>query len=336
MSDNFQNTIEKFGLHGELVAVATNEFEPGERFERWSTEVLAGVDLAKPQEFPGEFMATLTGVVTDDCEFYGLRSDPLSCRRTVRDIERTGTGTVSLIAPLTGTIHQHQDVEVSTNATPGNWSVFDTARQSDIGWERSEWLEFVLPREEVKRAIGGEIPAAATLEYALNSSKMGGLLRENLTLLMSHVEGLIPAQRVQMLNHTKHLALFTLSDAFGALDEGRPMRGGIVTAARRYICNQLQEPELNAALVAEAIGCSRATLYRAFSEQELSVHQVIRSERLKRARAILSCRQSSKSVTAVAFNCGFGSVRTFNRAFRDHFGCSPTQLRAKIHDPDGT
>lgn len=50
-------------------------------------------------------------------------------------------------------------------------------------------------------------------------------------------------------------------------------------------------------------------------------------QRLERARRLLL--DPDRRVSDVAFESGFGSIPYFNRAFRRHFGCSPSQFRAR-------
>ena len=40
--------------------------------------------------------------------------------------------------------------------------------------------------------------------------------------------------------------------------------------------------------------------------------------------------EGREGVAAIAFDCGFGSVRTFNRVFRDHFGVTPGAYAAGV------
>jgi AraC-like DNA-binding protein len=54
-------------------------------------------------------------------------------------------------------------------------------------------------------------------------------------------------------------------------------------------------------------------------------HQYLIATRLRRAAARLS--ETSESVTAIAFDCGFGDLSTFNARFRAAFGVTPSAYR---------
>ena len=54
-------------------------------------------------------------------------------------------------------------------------------------------------------------------------------------------------------------------------------------------------------------------------------HQYLTAIRLRRAAARL--RETSESVTAIAYDCGFGDLSTFNARFRAAFGQTPSAHR---------
>jgi AraC-like DNA-binding protein len=56
-------------------------------------------------------------------------------------------------------------------------------------------------------------------------------------------------------------------------------------------------------------------------------HQYLRRLRLR--RAALRLRTATATVADVAFECGFGDISTFNRAFRREFGATPRVFRAR-------
>ena len=97
-------------------------------------------------------------------------------------------------------------------------------------------------------------------------------------------------------------------------------------AACRYIQVHFGHPNLTAEKIAQAIGCSRAHLFRVFARHEQTVGDVIRAERLARASALLSST-SALPIEQVALACGFASPSAFTRAFRDWNGVTPSAFR---------
>ena len=100
-----------------------------------------------------------------------------------------------------------------------------------------------------------------------------------------------------------------------------------VTAALRLIEARSDQP-LPLAEAAGAAGMSRFHFLRTFrSVVGLTPHQYVLRTRIHRAAVRL--RRSAGTVTAIALDCGFGDLSTFNRQFRRATGQSPSAFRAR-------
>ena len=77
---------------------------------------------------------------------------------------------------------------------------------------------------------------------------------------------------------------------------------------------------------AEAAGVGKNHLSAAFSKHmHMGFNQYVNNIRLHSARELLQF--SDKSITEIAYECGFGSLRTFNRLFNDRFEQTPSAYR---------
>lgn len=91
-----------------------------------------------------------------------------------------------------------------------------------------------------------------------------------------------------------------------------------------------QEPDLRIADVAARLNepeyrvsqCIRAAL--GFG----NFNRWINHHRIERARAALADPQDERSILVIAFDCGFGSIGPFNRAFREQVGTTPRAYRS--------
>jgi AraC family transcriptional regulator len=89
---------------------------------------------------------------------------------------------------------------------------------------------------------------------------------------------------------------------------------------------EAHEPLALADLAHEA-GMSRYHFLRTFRQVAgMTPHQLVLRTRLHRAAVRL--RTSDESISAIAFDAGFGDLSTFNRRFRRLMGCSPGAWRA--------
>jgi AraC-like DNA-binding protein len=100
-----------------------------------------------------------------------------------------------------------------------------------------------------------------------------------------------------------------------------------------FIETHLPEPSLNPAVIAESVGISVRHLHRIFAAKGCTVTEWIRERRLERCRSDLAdpCLRE-RSITDVAFFWGFSDSAHFSHCFRQEFGVSPRQFRAKVCD----
>jgi LacI family transcriptional regulator len=98
-----------------------------------------------------------------------------------------------------------------------------------------------------------------------------------------------------------------------------------IATALRYIKNYAGQP-ICVLDVVEQTGVSRRTLERRFSRRVgHSISSEIRECRLERAKRLLS--ETDLPCYRVAMGAGFGTIKTFNRVFRQSGGVSPQSFR---------
>ncbi len=92
-----------------------------------------------------------------------------------------------------------------------------------------------------------------------------------------------------------------------------------------FITENFREP-LSLESLAKELGVSKYHLSHVFSEKMgKSFPEYLQSIRLGYALSLISDTQ--RSITDIAIDSGFESQRSFYRAFRGHYGCTPLQYR---------
>ena len=100
----------------------------------------------------------------------------------------------------------------------------------------------------------------------------------------------------------------------------------VINAAMTFINNHYRD-DLSLEDVAGFSGFSRYYFSRSFKKQTgYSFKDYLCQKRLQVAMDLLI--RTNRPMKDVALDSGFGSVATFNRVFREHKGCTPTQYRA--------
>jgi AraC-like DNA-binding protein len=137
------------------------------------------------------------------------------------------------------------------------------------------------------------------------------------------------------LAHSVSLHIFDLAGlALGArgdsaeLARQRGVKAARFEAIRSYILARLGDAELSAERLAAHHGISARYLRKLFEEDGSSFSSFVLAERLRRVRRMLADRRYAHlNVAHVAHENGFGDVSHFNRAFRRHFGATPSDIR---------
>lgn len=91
-----------------------------------------------------------------------------------------------------------------------------------------------------------------------------------------------------------------------------------------YISNHYTQ-KLELPAVARELGVSTAHLSRVLSSRGLGFSSLLNSLRSYEARRLLL--QTDLSISQIAFEAGYGSIRNFNRIFQKQFRCLPRDLR---------
>lgn len=95
-----------------------------------------------------------------------------------------------------------------------------------------------------------------------------------------------------------------------------------------YIFNHLSE-KLTLQQLSAKVGINKLTLGTIFKEKTgVNFVDFVNNVRVERARVLL--KENDLSVTEIAYECGFGCVRSFNRAFSKRLNISPSEYRKTV------
>ena len=69
-------------------------------------------------------------------------------------------------------------------------------------------------------------------------------------------------------------------------------------------------------------------IQKRFEQEGTSFSDYVRGGRLALTyRMLQDPRQAHQNISTIAYDCGFGDITAFNRAFRRHFSASPSDIR---------
>ena len=212
---------------------------------------------------------------------------------------------------------------------PGDFTMYDTTRPYGLDFA-SDFQQFVfrVPRDELRFRVAD---AERLTAYRMPGSRaVGRLLREVVRGLPAAMEEGDADVLSSIADSVTDLIAANLRAAVPA---GEPLPSKVrryhETRIKAFIKENAADPELTVKGIAETLGMSVSALYRAFESQQVTVAEMLWSERLATARQALRSRVlSNKSIKEIAFESGFTDAGHFSRLFRQRFGKSPRQYRA--------
>jgi AraC-like DNA-binding protein len=181
----------------------------------------------------------------------------------------------------------------------------------------THWLDGRLTRPEL---VSGTV---------LRDQQVARLWARHLSDGYSLADELSPAAATLFTQHSIDL----LSQALEERGHSRPRptdawRAAVFQAACRSIALEFGDPALTPDRIASRLHVSTRTLARIFAEHDETIMRRMYDERVGRAARLLADTGAShRSVTDIAFACGFNDVSHFGRAFAARMQMTPSRWR---------
>lgn len=100
---------------------------------------------------------------------------------------------------------------------------------------------------------------------------------------------------------------------------------------KRDVIDNLDRSDLTIGSIAQAHGLSPRHAQRLFAQTGTTFTEFVLEQRLLLARRLLGERQHRHNkISAIAYAAGFSDLSYFNRAFRNRFGVTPSDMRADL------
>jgi len=150
-------------------------------------------------------------------------------------------------------------------------------------------------------------------------------------LLHGEAEHLPPEELSRCTAHLHDLVRLALGAEGEArqIAIGRGVRAARLRAIKADIEDNLTRPGLGAAAMAARHGISDRYVRSLFAEEGTSFSDYVAARRLDRARAELADPgRDGRTISQIAYDCGFGDISWFNARFRAAFGMTPSEFRA--------
>lgn len=212
---------------------------------------------------------------------------------------------------------------------PGHLILQHTARPSELVHPTVGAIIVRAPGTALRERFRNTLVCLGVALPAVDSA--GALVSALATSLVANAPSLEPAVKQAAGESLIDLLAIALEAKAGDLPRsGKAVREAHRARAAHYIQQHFREPDLAPATIASACGISVGYLHEVFRDGGLSVAESIVEARLVAAQRLLRTAVGApKSVSAIAFHCGFTDAAHFSRRFSRRFGCSPRECRER-------
>ncbi len=157
------------------------------------------------------------------------------------------------------------------------------------------------------------------------------LLKRYLAVLQDDHTLASPELRHTVVAHVHDLLALTLGATRDAAEiaNGRGVRAARLRALKADILGSLSQPDLSLVTLATRHRVTPRYVQALFEREGVTFSQFLLSARLARVHRMLrDPLQNDRSISSIAYEVGFGDLSSFNRAFRRHYGATPSDVRA--------
>lgn len=305
----------------------TDTFEsPDEKLQAYRDNLSVIVDISPEKAYVPEFNASVTSTMLDGILMSELCATRLCYDRNSYNIGHSGIDHVQVVVVKQG----NKCIEIDGRkiiASAGDIILVDHASpyktQSNIlGQEHGifETLNFVFARQKIEEFL--PFPHLYHGLILNPNDPMVMILRDFLLSVSQQVKHLDQVQTDQLAQPIMALMASTLSKHSDLAEQGKSaLATAISLRIRRFIDDNIANPDLNPDMIATYLGVGRTAVFEACRPFG-GVMAMVRKRRLNAAyRQLLQKPQANVSV--MAYSLGFKSLDTFLRAFKREFGMAP-------------
>ena len=303
-----------------------------ELWVRTSSELFVPLEC-RPHD-PASFRGVLQAGVVGPLALSRLDVSPHTIRRTRMLAAETDGDRYKLSLLLRGQAIVVQDGRDAV-LQPGDFALYDCTRPYTIEGARGfRMLVCMLPRaalglepERVARMTATPIRGDDGIAWALAP------FLERLADLA--IRGELPGAHTRVVESVVDLVESLCASVVAGDRAGTSTHAELLLRARAHAEAHLGDPSLTPGDIAAAVHVSKRYLHRLFSDDGSTVSGWIRRRRLKGCRGDLGDpSRRDETVTSIGARWGLTNPAHLSRLFREEYGVSPTEYRARASCAD--
>ena len=311
--------------------LTTADVAERKRFQFWQDAVCdTFVELDCQARGSAPFFGEITTAECDGLHFSTVNSDGQIVKRTPTRIRRAREEVMLVSLQVRGVGIIAQDGR-EARLLPGDFACYDSTRPYTLNFDAGfEQLVLHMPRAAMVRRIGRT--EVWTARRIAGTSPVGSLVLPFVQRAASIVSDVVPATASQLSETCLLLVTAALGERLGEIAAGgSSARTALIFRAKAMIDSNLYAHALNTEKVAQLVGISPRYLQDLFHAEGTTVSDWIWQRRLDKSRRDLADPlRAGDSIAQIALACGFADFGHFSHRYKDAFGTSPREDRARM------
>jgi AraC family transcriptional regulator, positive regulator of tynA and feaB len=308
------------------VLFSTSNVHPRDRLAYWREEATKAFVRHEFSTHTGlNFSGKISAGSLGTLRIAAFESDPCTIARTQRCLKSATDDDVLLCRQMGGS-SAHQDGR-DAGSGPGDVYLLDPRRPFSVRVaSTTNGLIFKVPRSELEARLGNI--ARYTALPLSPSQPVAALASDYLAMLADHADAIDRSMGAKLAQHALDLVALAFETTSGGAVQFSSTRTTTLMRLKSIIETRLHDPALKPAIVAEAAGISVRYANALLAQDDSSLERFIMLRRLQRSREVLeSPTHLSRTISEIAYACGFSDLSHFARRFKAEFGCSPGDTR---------
>jgi AraC-like DNA-binding protein len=310
---------------GQLLVHTTDGVPAAQRLAYWREGVVRRMVPLAVDGTASPFRGRMRRIVGDGLELIEYASEDIVAVRSPERCRIDGCDDIAIdmMRRCSTALMEHRGTH---RIKAGDLYLVDYAKPSEVRRGSHCTVGITMSRRLSREVLRAGIEPRAGMKFP--SSGLAQVLRHHLQVTFDEIDRMSVAERAAATKAAKDMALALLQASHEGMADPERFAQSFYRAALGLIDQECGDPDLNPERIALALGCSRATLYRAFAGNAQSVTAAIWQARLERARRMLcSSRGIGFLISEVAALSGFREVPTFTRMFKRRYGMTPRDAR---------